>query len=92
MTQDQHKHLGQRRLPAWLALLLVLLFGGGAVWGILSQMNASPRAAETVAVDGPQRKARMKPQPAPTAEVNQVRPDHARASRRNGPRRNGRNG
>ncbi|HEV8379638.1 MAG TPA: hypothetical protein VGP99_12370 [Tepidisphaeraceae bacterium] len=58
MPQGSGQHLGQRRLPAWLALLLVLLLGGGAVWGILKQMGGEKRGVETVAIDPPAQKAR----------------------------------
>src|SRR5689334_15713219 len=83
MAQEGTKHLGERRLPMWLALLLVLLFGGGAILGIWKLMRDEKPAVEAVAIDGPVRGARQRPARAQGIASDQLRPENAKVFKRN---------
>src|SRR5258705_3640170 len=53
--QYEHKHPGQWRIPAAIAVLLILLSAAGGVWGIWRWMQKSAVNIEAVAVDAPTR-------------------------------------
>jgi len=55
ITQDEHKHVGQWRIPTALAALLILLFISSASWEIWRWMQKSQVNTDAVAVDAPTR-------------------------------------
>ena len=68
MTESEHKHVGQWRIPAVVVILLMLLFLTGASWGIWRWMKKPTVNSDAVAVDPPSRgssrRAAMSAEPA----------------------------
>jgi len=57
MTQSEHKHVGQWRIPSGIAALFIVLFVCGATWGIWRWMQRPAVSTTAVVVDPPVRGA-----------------------------------
>src|SRR5713101_10021064 len=67
MSESEHKHVGQWRIPTAAVILLILLFLAASSWGIWRWMQKPAVNSDAVAVDpptrGPGRRAAMGDQP-----------------------------